>query len=526
MATKKEPYQSEYFGQEIDAAIREVGDLDQRVSTLERNEFTPTPSQQMAINSGINSTLVSQISTNEASINHLTSDAEELQNRVATLEQNEFQPTPEQQEALDSGIDGPHVSLIDDNATRIEALEQSQFTPTSSQLAALNSGIDSTKVAQITVNQNEIDGLNKSTQPINLLKTQRYAALAAGVHVTPKNDGTYALGGTATGGTYFPYVGRMSDIPDSYVGQTLKLTGGVSDRLFLEVYNGSSAVYSDIGNGVTFTLTQEMLSYNIRLGVKKDTVCDNVVIRPMLCVDGAAASFVPYTPTNGELKEESSRFEVGRMKGTSYIAIGDSVTAYQGTTTTPYPTQNWVYGYIEAIEDNYGVVCTNLGQAGHKLIDDIGDLLQVSYENVSLVTIAYGMNEAKTSSPKGDTTDTYDANDPTFCGALNTLIEKIITDNAFCNVIVLSPNQRNVVNDFGSFTPNDNGDTLEDFANACVAVAAYRGVPCVDLFHTCGITAGNYSAMLKDGVHPSTSGYKRMYSAMRSTLLNLVMPKD
>lgn len=368
--------------------------------------------------------------------------------------------------------------------------------------------------------------LQKSVKPTNLLKTQRYAALAASVHITPKPDGTYALGGTASGGTYFPAVGRLSDIPPSYVGQTLKLTGGMTDRLFLEIYNGSSAVYTDTGSGVEFTLTQEMLAYTVRLGVKKSVDCDGVIIKPMICVSGASSEFIPYTPTNAELRETGSRFNIGRIKGTSYLAIGDSITEYQGTTTQPHPTQNWVYGYIEAIEDDYGVTCTNLGVAGHKLIDDIAILLSGDYSSASIVTIAYGMNEAKTSSPMGDVTDTYDANNPTFCGALNTLIEKIMTDNPYCNVIVLSPNQRNVVNDFGSFTPNDNGDTLEDFANACVAVAAYRGVPCVDLFHTCGITAGNYSTMLKDGVHPSTAGYKRMYAAMRSALMNLVMPKD
>lgn len=373
--------------------------------------------------------------------------------------------------------------------------------------------------------------LQRSVQPTNLLRTQRAALLTSGVSITPTKDGTYKLDGTASAGLSIIKSAFFKDLPSSYVGKTLKLTGGISSNISLRVYtstSSSTAVYEDTGAGVTFTLTSEMLTdpYDIRIAVKNGTDCTGVEVKPMLCVADESGAFLPYIPTNDELRRGAGRFDFSKLKGTSYVAIGDSITEYQGTTGHPHETKGWVYGYIEAIEDEYGVVCTNIGVAGHTIADDISTLLSRSYSGVSLVTIGYGTNDARTSLTLGDVTDTYDAQTPTFCGALNSLIAKIYGDNPFCNIIVLSPIQRGVVNDFGPFTPNANGETLEDFANACVSVAARNATPCVDLFHSSRINSATIATFLKDGVHPNNFGYKAMFSAMRAALLNILIPKD
>ena len=372
--------------------------------------------------------------------------------------------------------------------------------------------------------------LQRSVMPTNLLRTQRAAMSTNGVSLTPKNDGTYILNGTASANSSFVRIGFFTDIPSSLIGKTLKLTGGISASVSLKVYTSKTgtSVYEDTGSGVTFTLTAEMLStpYDIRASIANGTECSNVTIQPMLCVADESGDFIPYIPTNDDIRKDASRFDMHKIAGTSYIALGDSIVEYQGTSGHPHATKGFRYGYIEAIEDDFGVTCTNLGQAGHTIVDDIATLLEVDYSDASIVTIGYGVNDARLDETLGNTTDTYDAENPTFCGALNALIAKIYGDNAFCNVIVLAPIQRDVVNNFGSFTPNSNGDTLEDFANACVAVAGYNATPCIDMFHNSRINASTLSTFLSDGVHPSNFGYKVMYSAMRSTLLNLVIPKD
>ena len=374
--------------------------------------------------------------------------------------------------------------------------------------------------------------LQRKVTATNLIKTLRYAVLSKGVGITPKADGTYSLVGTSTAGFSVPKIVQFKDIPSSYVGSTLKLTGGISSNISLRVYTnttGSTYSYEDTGSGVEFTLTQAMLDtpYDIRLYVKSGIDCSNVVIRPMLCLAANPDStFVPYIFTNEELAKKMARFDVSKMTLGNYIACGDSIVEYQGTTGHPHATKNFRYGYIEAIEDDYGLTCTNLGNAGHTILDDISTLLAVDYSGASLVTIGYGVNDARLNADLGDVTDVYDSSAPTFCGAMNALLSKIYTDNNLCNVIVLAPIQRAFTNNFGSFTPNANGKTLEDFADACVAVAGRNATPCVDMFHVSGINSATYSSLLSDGVHPNSTGYKRMYAAMRSTLSNLVMPKD
>lgn len=329
MATKKEPYQSEYFGQEIDAAIREVGDLGQRVSTLERNEFTPTLSQQMAIDSGINSTLVSQISANEVSINHLTSDAEELQNRVTTLEQNEFQPTSEQQEALNSGIDGPHVSMIDDNATRIAALEQSQFTPSSSQLAALNSGIDSTKVTQITANQNEIAEITAGIGSLvdagakNIIPVLFKGKTKNGVTGIVNDDKSITISGvsTASGAFVLVYDTADADVSNSYstnipVEPGTYICKGTNDsRIKIQAWNytdGSDAeALANSKDDVEFTVTTKpCISFRIYISSGADFT-EPLIIYPMCALKSSltfSSAYTPFVPSQATIAQKFTDF--------------------------------------------------------------------------------------------------------------------------------------------------------------------------------------------------------------------------
>lgn len=196
------------------------------------------------------------------------------------------------------------------------------------------------------------------------------------------------------------------------------------------------------------------------------------------------------------------------LSGKSYYALGDSIVLNSGTKAHPVTVSGQViYGYTQAIEDRYGLACTNKGQSGHSITQDYSMLSGLNYANVSLVTIGYGVNDGRLNVPLGtrESTDTT-----TFAGALGSLLQKIYTDNKDCRVLVLTPIQRLVVNDWGSYTQNSNGNTLEDFAEMCKSVANYYGTPCVDLFHNSGLNALNLSTLTAEGVHPLNKGYNRM----------------
>lgn len=210
------------------------------------------------------------------------------------------------------------------------------------------------------------------------------------------------------------------------------------------------------------------------------------------------------------------------LQGLKYYALGDSIVDYQGTTAEPYlysgtdlqgnvHTDEVVTGYIQAIEDKYGLVCTNYGVAGGTIVSQYSSLMSLDYSDVALVTIAYGVNDARTSVPLG----TVNSNDATtFAGALNNLLRKIYTDNPECRIIVLTPIQRLNVSDFGISTSNSNGNYLIDFVNMCKSVANKRSTKCIDMYRDCGINQTNLYYYTREGVHPLNTGYLRMTNAI------------
>ena len=196
------------------------------------------------------------------------------------------------------------------------------------------------------------------------------------------------------------------------------------------------------------------------------------------------------------------------LVGKKYFALGDSIVYNSGTKANPVTVSGQqLYGYTQAIEDRYGVVCTNKGQSGHTIIQDYTTLYNTDYSEATLVTIGYGVNDGRLNVPLG-TRDSVDTT--TFAGALNRLIQKIYTDNKDCRILILTPIQRLLVNSWGSYTQNSNGNTLEDFAEMCKSVANYNGTMCADLFHNSGINAINLSSLTVEGVHPLNKGYVRM----------------
>lgn len=214
------------------------------------------------------------------------------------------------------------------------------------------------------------------------------------------------------------------------------------------------------------------------------------------------------------------------LQGKKYYALGDSIVDYQGTTASPKTysgtdlqgtthTDETVVGYIQKIEDRYGLICTNYGKGGHTIVGDYSELMTLDYTDVALVTIAYGVNDART----GVTLGTVNSTDgTTFAGALNNILRKIYTDNPECRVIVLTPIQRLFVSDFGIATANSNGNYLIDFVDMCKKVAQKRSTKCIDMYRDCGINQTNLYYYTREGVHPLNTGYLRMASPIIDAL--------
>lgn len=218
------------------------------------------------------------------------------------------------------------------------------------------------------------------------------------------------------------------------------------------------------------------------------------------------------------------------LSGLKYYALGDSIVDMQGTLTAPETFGDTGYskdlqnrdisgitvdGYVTAIERRYGLVATNFGKGGHTLVGDYSTLASMNYSDVALVTIAYGVNDARTGVPLG-TVNSTDVT--TFAGALNQLLRKIYTDNPECRVLVLAPLQRLTVTDFGISTPNANGNYLIDFVDMCHSVAEKRSTICIDQYRKCGINQTNLYYYTVEGVHPVNQGFARIKAAVIGAL--------
>ena len=159
-------------------------------------------------------------------------------------------------------------------------------------------------------------------------------------------------------------------------------------------------------------------------------------------------------------------------------------------------------------------VVTDLTLASSSNVAIYGGQLVVNYAGISntpadadIVTVWYDTNDWKNNQTLGDITS--DSTTPTdFYGALKYVCEWLGTNRPYAKVIMISSPKRFdsafVTTDSKGYQVNNNGDTLEDFANAIKEVAELYSYPYLDFFHNSGINANNASAWLdSDMLHPN-----------------------
>ena len=162
--------------------------------------------------------------------------------------------------------------------------------------------------SQGKVLQDEVDGVNRNLSNTtngvvaNMFKPTLGTTTVNGITFTKNGDGTYTLSGTATADTYVPLSDKLNYLK---LPCELKLVGcptGGSDATF-QLYDNFNANVFDKGNGVIATFT---LQPQIYIMVKKNTVCNNLIFKPMLThnLNATYDDFVRYTGNTGRLNEE------------------------------------------------------------------------------------------------------------------------------------------------------------------------------------------------------------------------------
>ena len=202
--------------------------------------------------------------------------------------------------------------------------------------------------------------------------------------------------------------------------------------------------------------------------------------------------------------------------GQKYYSLGDSLTARHLQPQENAAPAVTLTGYQEALTARWGLELTNFGVGGETVVQGCPRLLAVDYRKAALVTVGYGVNDARTGVPLGvpgaGTAARYDTR--TFCGAYRALLDKIYDDNPECRVLLLTPLQRLRINGFGVDDRNANGDRLRDFADAVLELGALYATRVCDLYRLSGINQRNLAYYTVDGVHPDNRGYIRMAAAV------------
>lgn len=134
----------------------------------------------------------------------------------------------------------------------------------------------------------------------NLLKSAYPTTRYNGIACTNNSDGTFTLNGTATANCVFVIISR-DDLKKIFgTNEELRLTGapkGASKTgYYLQMWkNEPEVIYHDTGGGVT--VKKPNANCNVAIMIIKDTVCNNILFKPMLTTDLTATydDFEPYT---------------------------------------------------------------------------------------------------------------------------------------------------------------------------------------------------------------------------------------
>ena len=105
----------------------------------------------------------------------------------------------------------------------------------------------------------------------------------------------------------------------------------------------------------------------------------------------------------------------------------------------------------------------------------------------------------------------------TACGALNLIIQNILTSNPYCQILFFGPMFRNRFNQGDGHNSDDydfNGKWVIDLADKLQETAEKNHIPNKNLYRTFELNKYNANILLSDGLHPNNLGYERLYEVI------------
>ena len=237
------------------------------------------------------------------------------------------------------------------------------------------------------------------------------------------------------------------------------------------------------------------------------------------------------------LEEDSST--VDELEELSHSPLYQKKIVYDGDSIAESRKNNGG-GYAKLIAEATGSTYVNQAVSGarltsressHSVVDNLVNLP----DDADLYCFEGGINDWWGNVPIG----TCNPNDyegeldtSTICGAMETIFRHCLNNfpgKPVCFVITHKIQKT-------AYSPNQNGDTVEDYRNAMVAVCQKYSIPYYDAFNESGLNGWNEvqnelylnsNATGKgDGCHPNEEGYKRYYVPQLLDLFERMLPME
>ena len=206
---------------------------------------------------------------------------------------------------------------------------------------------------------------------------------------------------------------------------------------------------------------------------------------------------------------------------TRFIAMGDSITegywADDGGKLKPPTSLNWPY-YVGII-NNWSVTNAGAGGSGYvhngtvapKTKNAVGMVNDVDFSNYDIVSFAWGVNDWHYECNIGDISSST-LNDGTMVGNMRYCVEKVLTDNPKCKIVVILPfNSSMFGGDFdsnwGLGTSLPKSGTLQNVIDKIKSVCEYYGLQMIDSVNNSVVNRFNIEDLFPDGLHPAEDGY-------------------
>ncbi len=207
------------------------------------------------------------------------------------------------------------------------------------------------------------------------------------------------------------------------------------------------------------------------------------------------------------------------LKGKKIAFLGDSITEGVGA-SSPEDI------YWKVVEKESGAHCYGYGISGTRIAPQrvkseeaswdlyFGSRVEEMIPDADVVVVFGGTNDFG----HGDAAFGHmqDRTQDSFYGACHLLMQQLIDRYPRAQLVVMTPLHRisEDEDDYNEFGLPRQG-RLERYVNAICEVAAFYGVPVVDLYRTCSIQPRVPSQMelyMPDGLHPNDLGFYMMYT--------------